>query len=390
MMKKLRRLVSRIFRIVEQIFYLLARFLCPINKNLIILESEPDFSDNAYAFYKFLKRNTQLKYIWSVENPQNFENTCDTIFVTRFSGWPNIKYYYYLATAKYNFYTHWTAKQKKRKGQIAVYLGHGIGYKRGKGRTSDSLFDFATVNGPIPRFSASIFLGRKEQDFRTFGYPRNDMLLENVGLGLENPFFDNVSCDTMVLWMPTFRQSIKKSLSESECDTETGLPLYETKEDLKNLDLILERNRIQLQIKIHHLQADKEIFKESFSNIKILTDSEIHSKGYQLYEVIGKSDALITDYSSVANDYLLLDKPIAFILDDIEIYEKNRGFTFEDVRKVMPGDFVYTKNEFEDFVIRVKNRLDKNKDKREQLINQIHSHTDNKSSYRIAKYVGLL
>ena len=53
--------------------------------------------------------------------------------------------------------------------------------------------------------------------------------------------------------------------------------------------------------------------------------------------MLGSSDALITDYSSVYFDYLLLDKPIGFTVDDMELYIKDRGFIFNNPEEYMPG-----------------------------------------------------
>lgn len=42
-----------------------------------------------------------------------------------------------------------------------------------------------------------------------------------------------------------------------------------------------------------------------------------------LYEILPHTDLLITDYSSVYFDYLLLDKPIVFTPTDLGEYSKN-------------------------------------------------------------------
>ncbi len=39
---------------------------------------------------------------------------------------------------------------------------------------------------------------------------------------------------------------------------------------------------------------------------------------------------LVSDYSSVAIDYLLLDRPLGFTLDDYEAYTESRGWVFDD------------------------------------------------------------
>ena len=70
MKKIIRQLGKRIVGMVNQMIYN-ACLLFPVNSNLIILESEEDFSDNAYAFYEYLVRqkcDKKYKIIWCVEN----------------------------------------------------------------------------------------------------------------------------------------------------------------------------------------------------------------------------------------------------------------------------------------------------------------------------------
>jgi CDP-glycerol glycerophosphotransferase (TagB/SpsB family) len=50
---------------------------------------------------------------------------------------------------------------------------------------------------------------------------------------------------------------------------------------------------------------------------------------------LGFCDILITDYSSVALDFLLLDRPILFYMPDLERYLSKRGFYFDPL--LLPG-----------------------------------------------------
>lgn len=55
-------------------------------------------------------------------------------------------------------------------------------------------------------------------------------------------------------------------------------------------------------------------------------------------------DILITDYSSIYFDFLVLDKPIIFFPYDLETYKKEQGFMF-DYDKMTPGDKVFSVKE---------------------------------------------
>lgn len=54
--------------------------------------------------------------------------------------------------------------------------------------------------------------------------------------------------------------------------------------------------------------------------------------------------ALITDYSSVAFDFMLLDRPILYFVPDLEHYRRGRGLYFEP-EQMMAGPLLFTANE---------------------------------------------
>ena len=55
-----------------------------------------------------------------------------------------------------------------------------------------------------------------------------------------------------------------------------------------------------------------------------MTNDDLVDAGLEINQILGHADALISDYSSAAVDYLVLDRPEAFTLDDVEVYEKRR------------------------------------------------------------------
>ena len=58
--------------------------------------------------------------------------------------------------------------------------------------------------------------------------------------------------------------------------------------------------------------------------------------------MLGNFDILITDYSSIYFDYLLLNRPIIFIPLDLEEYAQTRGFLLEPYDFWAPGPKVTT------------------------------------------------
>ena len=341
---------------IRLLVYPLFRLL-PINNKLSVLESQPDFCDNAWALYQYLKEKQEYRFVWIVVNPKLYVKTKDTLFVSRYGSGLRLKAYWYYSRAKYNIYTHCTLPEFVKHGdQVLIYTGHSCSIKAGKGNGTTN-FDYTLMIGENTIKPQSKFLHCDENKIIPLGFPRNDLLLRNNSMGNSNPFATGRN-EKVLLWMPTFRKSVQDSLSEQNCDTETGLPLMAKENDVMELNKFLLEVGVEIIVKLHHLQADKPVFRKTYSNIAFVTDDDLMKRGIQLYEMIGKTDALITDYSSVAFDYLLLDKPIGYILDDMDLYQADRGFVWDNILDVMPGNHIYDKQQFCDFVLETKRGID--------------------------------
>ena len=91
----------------------------------------------------------------------------------------------------------------------------------------------------------------------------------------------------------------------------------------------------------------------------------------QLYSLIGECGVLLTDYSSVYIDYLILNRPIGFIIDDFEEYKNSRGFVFDKPDDWMPGEKIKTFEELEKFILDIKNGIDKYREVRNALLSWV-------------------
>lgn len=96
---------------------------------------------------------------------------------------------------------------------------------------------------------------------------------------------------------------------------------------------------------------------------------------------------MLSDYSGIAYEYLQLDKPIAYVLDDMNEYKL--GFVTEDIDSLLAGEKIFSFEDFLGFIDDVVNEDDKYKVKREQIRDYIYKYHDGKSCERIAKFMGL-
>jgi CDP-glycerol glycerophosphotransferase (TagB/SpsB family) len=94
--------------------------------------------------------------------------------------------------------------------------------------------------------------------------------------------------------------------------------------------------------------------------------------------VLPEIDVLITDYSSIYLDYLLLNRPCIFIPHDIEQYKEGRGLLLDDYDFWAPG---YKVKSFMEFLESLKcslSGLDPYKTHREEICRQFNYYqTDN-------------
>ena len=379
----------------------------PVDEHLIVMESEGDLLDNAFALYDYMRHNNYLKkyhVAWLVDHvdearalqqkrPEDFP---DTEFVQKVPQKVNRRWAEVLSTCKWYIYDHCNllAPLIKRKEQKVIYLSHGWGYKAAKGGfTTNDLthYDMITVTGQIPAKGMSEYWQEPEEKAVITGYPRLDYFFQsNVKVREKiNQKWHLEHYKRVIFWMPTFRQSYNESLSEDYIKNQTGLPIFETKDSLQEFSDFLKTRNLLLIFKLHHLQAELPVFQSHFENILLVRDEDLHEIGVQLYQFIDMADALISDYSSISIDFLLKDKPIVFTLDDYEGYRKSRGFFPENAIDFMKGYHVYNQKELEDSLSEIADGIDKYIGERHAVMKNYHTYSDGNSARRVLDTIGI-
>ncbi|MEZ9909371.1 CDP-glycerol glycerophosphotransferase family protein [Vibrio sp. 10N.261.51.A3] len=103
--------------------------------------------------------------------------------------------------------------------------------------------------------------------------------------------------------------------------------------DAKVLDAFLKENNLTIYIRLHpNFEESIETFLSELSHVELLTKDDQED----INEVLPSFDLLITDYSSIYVDYLLLDRPIIFLPYDLEHYKSEVGFSL-DYDRYTPG-----------------------------------------------------
>lgn len=250
----------------------------------------------------------------------------------------------------YVFYYNGKLPIKPADGQTVVNLWHGIPLKK-IGRMVDPSMDldFSTHYLAPSLYTGTLMqqaFGCDSSKILICGLPRCDRLFEAPSPQEGCRLLGYSHCSRIVAWMPTFRNAAVSNVCDSDLKqiSETGLPLLHEPAALTVCNELLKAQNALLWIKLHPSESE---FPQRicYSNILIQSDPEFQQLDLDYYRMLGCCEALITDYSSVYFDFLLLDRPLGFAVEDIASYAENRGFTADDPIGQMPGAILQDKAE---------------------------------------------
>ncbi len=253
----------------------------------------------------------------------------------------------------YVFYFNGKIPIKPSPKQTVVNLWHGIPLKKiGQMLYPDMDLDFATHYLAPSAYSGQLIqqvFGCAENKILINGLPRCDNLFLAPPTRNACILLGHSDCSYLIGWMPTFRNAEVSKICDSDLKkrSATGLPILHTTEDLSRCNELLKKHHALLWIKLHPNEIGL-VSNKDFSNILIQTDAEFQILHTDFYRMLGSCNALITDYSSVYFDYLLLNRPILFAVEDIDSYTQNRGFTADDPITQMPGVILNNQEQFYD------------------------------------------
>ena len=365
-----------------------------VDEKLIILggSSGKAFIGNTKHLYYYLKKNTDYKLIYFTKNSELRKNL-KKMGINAVKP-HSIKAIKLLRRARFVFVTHGLSDVvpiRFSKNTTFVETWHGILNKRYRRLydhyeystwakifklkiENDQIYDyFLTPSGTAENLKViTDHFQIPAERILAYGYPRNDVFFNNDPAFYKNikkkyKFPDN---KRIILYAPTFRDK----------DYTAKFPLNEN--EFSELNQLLKDADTILLMKAH--VSERTVEFNSFSQfVKIPKDSDIQ-------ELLYISDILITDYSSVYCDYLLLNRPILFFTYDYEYYRtQNRGLLY-NLKVMAPGPLIYTGKEL---IKTIKNisQIDKEyESKRKRLNNYFNKHKDGKSTERLLKHLKII
>lgn len=342
------------------------------NKKKIFLYSNLGFRDNVKALYDYLienEYNKNFKIICSLNDYKAQKPEKNVRFMS------NLRGLFSFFSCHYVFYCFGKYPVKPRRGQVVFNLWHGMPLKKignmvsGSEKVDYNYFTHILCTSEFFRSIIKDSFRCGDEQIVICGQPRTDEMIESN--------ITEKNGNKLLLWMPTFRQGYSDELD------------ILTSEQFGKLDMLCEKYGWNVFIKLHPLSGVDNLDCFDLTNIKVLTQKQFETKNLGIYTLLGRADCLITDYSSVYFDYLLLDRPIGFAIKDIEKYCNERGFTFENPYDYMPGEVFTDGEKMLGFVESVFKGKDSFKEKRKQLNDIFNSYQDGQNCHRIIEAVGI-
>ncbi len=352
----------------------------------IIFESLPDLSDNTMeVFHELVQRGYGDKYtlVWSCSKHSH-----------SLAPYPNIQYIYpmekgikarlrnayYMANAKCmlscnRFLKPW------RDDQTAFYLMHGAPIKAVQGYYAmpESIHYCIAPSKEMEEITAQQ-LHIAPHKVVALGYPRNDILTQPACPVKE---ILGTRCNKVIVWYPTFRQhSLKSNISSGQ-----AMPVIHDSDAATELNDWAQQQDVLIVMKPHFAQDLSYIKDLGLSHIRFIDDAFFREHNTSSYAFVAGCDALLTDYSSIYFDYLLCDKPVGLIWEDIDEYRQNPGFAV-DMDEIGKGaSIIYNLLDFKQFIREVAEDADPHKTERNALCDRVNYSRDGKNTQRVTDFI---
>jgi len=302
-------------------------------KKQVAFVSKPWKVGNALALYSYVQRigNGSVDAFW-YDSPEKLEAAYNADALVFTHGIPF----------------------EKRDGQLLINLWHGMPLKgivytdtnappedmAGFGQLCDDI-DLLISTSPLMRCVMAACFKLDARKVAITGQPRNDWLFEAGGRErLASVLGPKVlEYEKIIFYMPTWRSRTNlhrpvegRALTDNIFKLDS-FDLARFRAFLGDLNALLVcKFHINDEAQMMHILPD-----QWRDGIVVLRADALSWTNTDLYHVLSAADLLITDYSSVYFDYLLLDRPTMFVPVDVDEYRAARGFLLEPYEFWTPG-----------------------------------------------------
>jgi len=344
----------------DYISYVISNVI-PVRKNLVLFTgtSVSTYNESARYLYEYLLKNEKISVVWITNSKIVCDHLdhlgCPVVMHKSFNGlWHYIRsgVIVFTGTSYPNLF------KFVGKSTIKICLYHGMGPRSTNSVDGIMSRDPLDVLRKYHKFDYFNFtskytntvVGRlqfllPENKRVIFGLPRCDHLFskdkveesrinKNQLRELNYAIDESTKC---ILYSPTWRSDVNS----------ISFPLSEINDfNIYTFDQWLKENNILFLISVHPHMENLEDFSDC-TNIQYIN----HNPLIDINQLLPEMDLLITDYSSIATDYMLMDRPVIYVMPDYDYYLYDFGL-LEDMRDNLPGLESKNMPDLQDHIVR--------------------------------------
>ena len=366
---------------------------------LIVFMSQPDFACNCHALWKYIKQNTDYETAWIIKKIEYYQilqergikcAVYDTVEANEIISRADI-----LIANSYTF-----LNINKREDQLLVNLWHGSGVKAHdyydhnlnprhmiKLKNYFDKVDLMCVHSLDDRFKLAAMLNFDLRKVYVTGQARLDCVVKSHGKSILKKIFGEkiLQYDHLIFFAPSYRSNMSCHAGKIFSDNIFRLDDF----DNNVLDEFLKKHNAAIIYKLHPIE--QTAFAGRNFNMSEhcyeMTDSILFEQDVRYDEILNSFDVMVSDYSSIVYDYLLLNRPIVYLLPDFEEYKNSKGFVFNNISLYMPGEKAYDFENLLKALAEAFDNPDKYADLRNNVIMNRFDYTDDRSAERCFKQI---
>lgn len=379
-------------------------FLFPRNRKIWLFGSTfgRRFADNPRYFYLYVNQSEECKdirAIWISHNKEIVEflqqNGYEAYYYHSWKGiWYCLRGKVYLFDNYSKDISFWLSG-----GAVKINMWHGVplkkiqhdnvfdafrhpkngwerfkNYPRNLSDEKPSHYVLATSKFMRPIFASAF----QTEHVLTTGYPRVDSFaydnIENIYTKIEQQLLrkieqlrQDIQCETIIYYMPTFRDSETKFFDVM---------------DLVSFGAYLQEHHMLFCAKLHPKSKLKKEFEAIQGNNMVCIDADVDP-----YVFVPLADILVTDYSSIYFDYLFTGKPIVYFDYDLKEYLEDSREMYFGYEEYTVGAKAEDQEQLEHALSNAADNSIENQDKTEVLLRKMYDEVEQPVSGELVREI---
>ncbi len=365
--------------------------LVPVNPNIWLFYITPAtiWDANMQCVYTLARKKENIRCVICYHRPRVIPDLPDTLCLNflSFAGFWNC------LRAGVLFFDHASVPGISRRSRQCVNLWHGIPIKQirffcpqnfpaGYLKLQRRCTSWLIASSAVDRLAMIAGFQMKPQRVVVTGLPRNDLLVDVEPFIRALPYLKDeqkrlqtlLQGRKLILYAPTYRDS--KSSRQDDF-------VRVSNEEKQYLSSILRKHDAVLGIR-EHVYATASVFSVMHESDRVVHLDPLNFTNINL--LLRSVDILVTDYSSIWVDFLLLDRPVVGYCPDLASYTASHGFLY-DFEKIFPGPIVKSLRATAECIDLLLGEPWRVPEKQKMVCNLFHKYRDGKSSERVIRHL---